>query len=369
MSSFREIAAAVGVAPYACGWRDQNGTVRIAWGKERDAGGPLSLDFRGFHGEKAFTGAWKGFPAKGRIAPENFSQLSRPDPEKFAPLELGEGSDSPSREGWDKLCGRIEEELASGRLTKVVPARSKVFPLDPATRERLGRELLTRLFAGYLDNTFRFFVKDGDQVFFGATPELLFRLSNGHAYVPAIAGTRPKPDDPAQEEAAENELRSSPKEQAEHRLVVEGICKALRSLGLSPTHPEQPEILKLRKLIHLSTPIQAASGSVTAEALVAALHPTAAMGGSPQRPAQEFLRQHEALERGLFASPLLFRWEGGEICLVGIRSGLLNGEGMRLFAGAGYVKGADPSAEWRETEKKMDSTRLLLEEGWNERRK
>ena len=86
------------------------------------------------------------------------------------------------------------------------------------------------------------------------------------------------------------------------------------------------------------------------------------MGGSPQAPAQDFLRENEPLERGLFASPLLFRFPEREICLVAIRSGLLEGNHLHLFAGAGYVRGSNPQAEWAETSKKMDSLKLLLEE-------
>src|SRR5690606_14989450 len=116
--------------------------------------------------------------------------------------------------------------------------------------------------------------------------------------------------------------------------VVEGIKKKLSGLGLKLEAPAEPVVIKLRSLLHLYTPITAegAKEDISTENLLS-LHPTAAVGGTPQIEAQDFLRKNEPLERGLFASPLLFRFPDREICLVAIRSALLERDRLHLFAG------------------------------------
>jgi menaquinone-specific isochorismate synthase len=267
--------------------------------------------------------------------------------------------EAPDLEGWLSFCGKIESRLAEGSLKKAVPARSRVYSLSGETAGRLREEILPRLFSGPSNGAFRFFLKKGECWFFGATPEMLFRREGRSLLVPAIAGTRAFLPG-AETKALEEELLANRKERNEHGLVVEGIKERLSALGLNPSAPAEPVVMKLRSLIHLYTPVTA-EGEVATEKLLS-LHPTAAVGGTPQLLAREFLQENEPLERGLFAGPLLFRFPEKEICLVAIRSALLEGNHLRLFAGAGYVRGSSPEAEWAETGKKMDSLKLLLEE-------
>jgi menaquinone-specific isochorismate synthase len=346
-------------SPLAFGFRDKEGPSLLAWGEEIPAeGSPLTLRFRDFHYPGNRLGSdWDSFPSQGcwslsHLEEKEFSA-------SFPALSLGFPVEIPDSEGWRSFCGKIENHLAAGSLKKAVPARSRIYSLPPATAARLREELLPRLFSGPSNGAFRFFLKSGESWFFGATPEMLFRREGKNLLVPAIAGTRaftPGADTAALSE----ELLANKKERSEHSLVVEGIKEKLSSLGLKPRAPAEPVVMKLRSLIHLYTPVTA-EGEVATDKLLS-LHPTAAVGGTPQEYARDFLRENEPLERGLFASPLLFRFPGKEICLVAIRSGLLEGNRLHLFAGAGYVKGSDPGAEWAETGKKMDSLKLLLEE-------
>jgi len=357
----QEVCAAARSHPYACGWRDKNGQIRISWGNQNERSSSLSLRFRFFHGQSApADGPWQDIPASGLCCPENSTDLALFPRSRLAPLSLGEFKELPGQDLWNSYCAQIEAELLSGRLHKVVPVRRREFSLEPEIKARLLEELLPRLFSGDQDGTYRFFLKWNGGWFFGATPEILFRKEDGYWQVPAIAGTRPVREENAK--AMEAELLSDPKERAEHALVVKGIVESLRELGLSPEVAEQPQILRLRGLIHLFTPVRALDSGISSATLLEKLHPTAAVGGYPQGPAKNFLLQKEPEERGLFASPLLFQDGKNEICLVGIRSGLIEGDSLHLFAGAGYVSGSKPENEWNETGRKMDFLRRLLEE-------
>ena len=92
------------------------------------------------------------------------------------------------------------------------------------------------------------------------------------------------------------------------------------------------------------------------------LHPTPALGGEPQGPAQRWLEDHEPVERGWFGAPLgwVDRAGDGE-AWVAIRGALLDGPTAWAYAGAGVVAGSDPAAEWDETELKLTAVTNALE--------
>lgn len=347
-------------SPLGFGFRDKEGPAQWAWGEESTAeGSPFSLQFQDFHfPEPRKEAAWDSFPNHGRWSLKHIEEREISSP-LLGPISLGDSQELPSLGHWLSFCGKIESHLAAGSLKKAVPSRSRTYALPTETARRLREELLPRLLSGPSNGAFRFFLKSGESWFFGATPEMLFRREGDSLLVPAIAGTRAFPPG-AHTPSLSAELLANQKERNEHALVVEGIKEKLSALGLKPQAPAEPVVMKLRSLIHLYTPVTA-EGRVSAEKLLS-LHPTAAVGGAPQQAAKDFLRENEPLERGLFASPLLFRFANKEVCLVAIRSGLLEGNRLHLFAGAGYVQGSDPEAEWAETGKKMDSLKLLLEE-------
>lgn len=345
-------------APYAFAWREGNGPIRAGWGDtplaEGDAG--IEVRFRHFHELAAQPASswWRAFPAAGSL---RFSLHETNEPPHRQALSLGEGEPHPSKESWRTYCEKIERALAAGALKKAVPARAKkLSPLNVKDTAALPSTLMARPAEG----SFRFFLRYGDSCFFGATPELLFKKRGNLLHVPAIAGTRPLTK--AGAEAAAEQLRADPKERAEHQFVVEGILSSLRSLGLQPLAAEEPSTIVARNLVHLYTPVHCPHEGVSGEQLLAALHPTPAVGGLPRRAAANLIAAEEPWDRGLFASPLHIISGADETCLVAIRSALATPEALFFFAGAGYVPGSDWEREWHETEHKMASLKGLLEE-------
>src|SRR5262249_36149305 len=88
--------------------------------------------------------------------------------------------------------------------------------------------------------------------------------------------------------------------------------------------------------------------------LVARLHPTPAVGGTPRELAIDWIRSREPVARGWYAAPVgWFDLEGNGEIAVAIRSGVLAGNRAHLWAGAGIVAGSDPDRELAETEIKL----------------
>ena len=94
----------------------------------------------------------------------------------------------------------------------------------------------------------------------------------------------------------------------------------------------------------------------SALALVAAVHPTAAVGGTPTDAAVEVIRELESMDRERYAGAV--GWvdaDGNGEWAVGIRSADIDGTRARLMAGVGVVAGSDPDAELAETQAKLQA--------------
>ncbi|HVL28067.1 MAG TPA: chorismate-binding protein, partial [Acidimicrobiales bacterium] len=90
-------------------------------------------------------------------------------------------------------------------------------------------------------------------------------------------------------------------------------------------------------------------------ALVAALHPTPAVGGSPRDAALAAIAELEGFDRGLYAGPV--GWvdrRGDGDWAVALRCARVDGRRAVLSAGAGIVAGSDPEQEWTETQAKLE---------------
>jgi isochorismate synthase len=199
------------------------------------------------------------------------------------------------------------------------------------------------------------FAPRGGKTFLGATPELLARVERGELFSVALAGSVGRGKTPAEAESLAAELLASTKDRHEHALVVGAIRHGLEPLTAQLDIPNVPGIRRLANIQHLETPIRGklAAGCGALD-VVAALHPTPALGGVPRQPALEFIAANEPTARGWYAAPI--GWldaEGNGTFAVAIRSALVDGDRALLYAGAGIVDGSDPAKEWQETELKF----------------
>jgi menaquinone-specific isochorismate synthase len=265
-----------------------------------------------------------------------------------SPRFVMERRETPSPTEWLTLVRDARESMRSSPLEKVVLAREVSLkfdsPPDPVS-------LLAKL--GELSpETTRFALRRGASTFLGATPERLVLRLGSEIRTEALAGSIRVTDIHAEEQ-----LVSSDKDRHEHQLVVEEILRKLQGLGAKTDHPARPQIRQLRHVLHLSTPITARLfGPPHVLSLATRLHPTPAVGGVPESLAIEHIRRGEGFERGLYAGGIgWFDAAGDGEFLVALRSGLLEGDTLRLYAGAGIVPTSDPESEFDETQAKLES--------------
>jgi menaquinone-specific isochorismate synthase len=259
---------------------------------------------------------------------------------------------------WEQAVAKAVAAIKAGGLRKVVLARD-VFA---TAEEPLDARVLLRRLADRYPDCFTF-ACDG---MIGATPELLVRRAGNQVSALVLGGTLPRGADPAQDQALGEELLASAKNNEEHAYAVESIRDALGLLCDTLDVEARPSLLKFPNLQHLGTQVRGtlANGQTprSALALAAAVHPPAAVCGTPPGVALELIRDLEHMDRERYAGPV--GWvdaDGNGEWGIALRCGQLSGRTARLFAGCGIVAGSEPAAELAETLVKLQPMRGALE--------
>ena len=251
---------------------------------------------------------------------------------------------------WMEMVASIRGRIRQGAFEKGVLARDIQGRLnDPAEAFDISIAL-QRLRESY-PAAYVFAVQRGERFFMGATPERLVQAQDGQIQTMALAGTTRRGETEEEDVRLGSELLQSEKNINEHAIVVAMVRQALESHCTNVHVSATPQLLKLKNVQHLKTPIagELISGRCILDVL-ADLHPTPAVGGFPRDAALEAIRNTEKLDRGWYAGPL--GWVGtsghGEFA-VALRSGLVDGSKATLFAGCGIVSNSDPQAEYEES--------------------
>jgi menaquinone-specific isochorismate synthase len=258
---------------------------------------------------------------------------------------------------WEQAVGEAVRRIThTADLGKVVLARdlhaSADIPIDP--------RVLLRWLAARYPGCFTF-ACDG---LVGATPELLIRKDGWEVSSLVLAGTTPRGATQAEDSELARALLGSAKENEEHEYAAASLRDTLSPLCAAMYVTPRPELIRLPNVQHLGTRVRGTLAAArSALALVAAVHPTAAVGGTPTDAAVEVIRELESMDRERYAGPV--GWvdaDGNGEWGIALRCAQLDGKRARLFAGCGIVAGSDPAAELAETESKFRPMRNALEQ-------
>lgn len=279
-----------------------------------------------------------------------------PDP---APTALGPhwagtlGPGAQTAQGYQASVRAALSAIADAHYGKVVLARDLVGTV-PAGSDL--RRLVRALSTEYPD-TWAFAV-DG---LIGASPETLVTVQGGAVTARVLAGTAARGADAVTDARAAAALADSPKDNDEHAFAVRSVVASLAPHTTDLDAEGGPFILELPNLFHLATDVRARlSDGAAALDLAAALHPTAAVAGSPTEAAIAAIRELEPFDRGRYAGPV--GWidgHGNGEWAIALRCAQFHAAGpgspiaLTAYAGAGIVAGSDPEAELLETRVKF----------------
>ncbi|MDQ3538587.1 MAG: isochorismate synthase [Actinomycetota bacterium] len=256
---------------------------------------------------------------------------------------------------WVEAVDEAVREIKDGQLDKVVLARDvRVWSEEPLDTRVLARRLAERFSSCFT------FVCDG---LVGATPELLLRLRAGRVESIVLAGSAPRGADAGADQRLGQALLASGKDRQEHELAVASVRDVLARLCDQLTVDQTPRLLRLANVQHLAS---TAHGTLTDDGrvldVVAALHPTAAVCGTPRAAALQRVRALEGMDRGRYSGPVgWFDADGDGEWGVALRCAEVEGSRARLFAGAGIVDGSLPEAELEETRLKLRAMQSALD--------
>ena len=262
---------------------------------------------------------------------------------------VGPGAQSP--QGYQDSVRQALGRIADGELSKVVLARDLTGSI-PAGSDL--RRLVRALSTGYPD-TWAFAV-DG---LIGASPETLVTVQQRTVTARVLAGTIGRGADADADTVASAHLASSTKDLDEHEYAVQSVLASLRPHTRVLAASEQPFLLKLPNLFHLATDVEGelADGGSSLD-LVGALHPTAAVAGTPTAAAIAAIRELEPFDRGRYAGPV--GWvdaAGNGEWAIALRCAQFSPTASEIavtaYAGAGIVAGSDPESEMLETRVKF----------------
>ena len=272
------------------------------------------------------------------------------------PLPLAVGATlhtgSLSEEDWMAAVAAGVEEIRAGELEKLVLARDIVATVPTGVNAaRVLRELSAR---------YRECWTYGVDGLVGATPEMLIQVEGRTAQARVLAGTLDRRD--AHGEAgipmdyAERVLAGSEKQRHEHEIAIQSLTSQLAPFSEAMNAHDEPFILELPNVWHLASDVKAELAEVeghvpTCLALINALHPTAAVCGTPTLVAGALIRKLEHLDRGPYAGPV--GWldaAGNGEWGIALRGAVIEDRHtVRLYAGCGIVDGSQPEAELAET--------------------
>ncbi|MFZ7087002.1 isochorismate synthase [Curtobacterium sp. RRHDQ10] len=264
----------------------------------------------------------------------------------------------PGRIDEDAYAASVARAVAlihAGDARKIVLARDLVASL-PAHADR--RAILLDLAETYPDCVT--FAVDG---LVGATPETLARTDGTTLGARVLAGSAARGTDHASDRLAADELASSPKDVGEHEYALASLVDALRPIATDIRADPVPFRLQLPNLWHLASDVSATLPAGTTSLDVAdALHPTAAVAGTPTDAAVRLIAGLEAVDRGRYAGPVGWMGASGDgEWMLALRSAEIAADGaIRAWAGAGIVAASDPAREVAETSLKFRPIRDAL---------
>ncbi len=259
--------------------------------------------------------------------------------------------------GWEHVVAEAVARIATGEVDKVVLSRDLLATTERPVDPRWLLHGLAQRYPGCWT-----FAVDG---LVGATPELLVRLERRLVHSRVLAGTIRRTGDDDHDLVLAGSLARSSKDLEEHEYAVRSVADALTPYCSSMNVPEAPFVLHLANVMHLATDVAGVlAQDVTSLALAAALHPTAAVCGTPTAAALEVVRDLEGMDRGRYSGPV--GWidaRGDGEWGIALRCAQIDPEDrrrLRLFAGCGIVAGSDPTAELAESDAKLVPMRDAL---------
>jgi len=252
-----------------------------------------------------------------------------------------------SREDFMKAVERAKEYIKAGDVIQVVLSQrfSTEIHCDPFDIYRALRSINP--------SPYLFYLKMGDTILLGASPEVMVRLEGREIELRPLAGTRRRGKTPEEDLAMERDLLADEKERAEHIMLVDlGRNDVGRVAEIGSV--EVTELMGVERYSHVMHIVSHIRGSLPSDRnafdVFRSAFPAGTVSGSPKIRAMEIIEELEPVRRGPYAGAVgYFSFSGNMDTCITIRSILIKDGKAYIQAGAGIVADSDPEKEYEET--------------------
>ena len=258
-----------------------------------------------------------------------------------------------TRRQYEEAVERSKEYIAAGDIIQVVPS------------QRLARKTsahplqIYRVLRAINPSPYMYYLHLDDFHIVGASIETLVRVEDGSLTTHPIAGTRPRGDTPEEDDALEEELRSSEKQQAEHIMLVDlarndvgrvsktGSVKVSQFMGVE----------RYSRVMHLVSHVTGTlKEGLTPYDAMGACFPAGTLSGAPKIRAMEIIAELEGERRGPYGGAVgYFSFSGNVDTAITLRTAVIKDGVAYIQAGGGVVADSTPKDEYQETLHKADA--------------
>lgn len=198
-----------------------------------------------------------------------------------------------------------------------------------------------------------------DHAVVSSSPEQLFAVEQGRIRTRPIAGTRGRSDNPADDAALEQDLRSDPKERAEHTMLVDLLRNDIARVS-EPGSTRVTEVMSVERYQHVMHLVSCVEGQLRPGTdfidWLEALFPGGTITGAPKHRACLRIHEEEPVARGPYTGSAGFlSWSHNAHWNILIRTLVLQDGRASVHAGSGIVADSVPTAEWKEAGRKAAS--------------
>ncbi len=264
-----------------------------------------------------------------------------------------------AKDSFKEMVAKAKEYIMAGDIIQVVLSQRFHSKTD------LPPFMLYRALRHINPSPYLFYLKLGDNIQIGSSPEILVRLEDDKIEVRPIAGTRPRGKTPQEDLALEKELLADPKERAEHLMLVDlgrNDVGRVAKYGTVETH----DLLMIERYSHVMHIVSGVRGQLAKGKdqfdVVRACFPAGTVSGAPKVRAMEIIEELEPERRGPYAGAVgYFGFSGNMDFCITIRTFVLQDDDLWVQAGAGIVADSDPEMEFQETLNKSRGLRRAVE--------
>ena len=272
------------------------------------------------------------------------------DGEKFKAPPARPWRSNFTRQGFMEAVKKVKAYIRAGDIVQAVISQRYESSL------RVPPFRIYRALRYINPSPFMFYLDYGKLQLIGSSPEVMLRREGEMVEVRPIAGTRRRGETPEEDRALAKELLASPKERAEHIMLVDLGRNDLGRVSKYGTVIVN-NLMSIERYSHVMHIVSDVVGKILPakdefDALKACF-PAGTVTGAPKIRAMEIIEELEPTRRGPYAGAVgYFSFSGNLDTCITIRTVIIKDKQAYIQAGAGIVEDSDPAFEYEETRNK-----------------